>query len=330
MQKIDVEILSELLNDSLCYEENNPNIRALIADVCRKHQNISIGRTVQKLTNSKWCERLSQLQSDGIVSVGELLSFDKVEQIKNYFENQFVYARHHPYGGDLKQQKIEDVGNEYSFASYDAQQVLSAPFLFELARRKELLDFAEVYLDAIPTVYSIHVFWSLPGRPVQGPQDFHRDMECFASCALMLFLCDVDEFNGPHEYIAGSFSPDTALQRAIPKVLATLSNGILDTFLTTPPDGYGHRELFKSLFSGSIVQATASQGNGFFINPYGLHSGVPPADKPRLMCWIRYGVMPTAKSPAYNLALAEDTRIDKAKLSEDLNDREKYSFRFYL
>ena len=328
--RLESKIFYDLMHTSLCYTESNPYSRKNIADVCRKHMAEHIGRTTTQLNNPSWNHRLKSLKDDGLVHLGPMITAAQIEDIQGYFLEKPVYDQHHPFSSDRVKRAIDETHGSYG--SFDMEQTLNAPHLLELALDDRLLEFAEVYLDCLPTVYSIHVFLSFPGHGPHGPQTFHRDMESFSSCTLMLFLSDVDDSSGPHRYILGSAVPSTAKMRADPGQLKLLPGGILDTFMTQPPDGYGHDDLYENIFKDNIATIKGAAGQAFMINPYGIHMGVPPKSGQRLMCWIRYGVMPTMKGPLYNepAGPAGLTIKELTQRIPNLGYRSRFSARYLL
>lgn len=335
-EAIDVETLYKIVHEH-CYHETNPDTRhqlgKIFADIINKHFAFSF----EALSDSPLKIALVQLKKVGICDPIRLLSTLQAKEVYDYFADLPAYPRHHPYDEAngtpplIDQDEVKQISN---FGSFGIEQVVKAPHLLEVALNEQILSFMQSYLGCTPTLYSIHVFFSYPtASPPTGPQDFHRDMEAYNSCALMLCLSDMTEENGPHVYLKNTFdlqSTQKCIQNDQPSedILALA----LKTFKTTPPDGYGQADLYLKLFEDQLVRAHGQAGEAFFINPYGLHMGERPTEQPRLMCWLRYGAMPTEKAPPFNIELPSNQLLFERMpcLADMKNEKLRYLVRYFL
>jgi hypothetical protein len=178
-------------------------------------------------------------------------------------------------------------------AGYSMDQLLRTPGLVDLLNRPDIIDFIELYLGCVPTLYSVNAWWSFPAdQPdLLHVQYFHRDTDDFRFCALFICLTDVNAATGPHQVITGSHTAagmQRLLEQARTRGEDTASFDIERSFVDFFGQGFSAR--CERLFGDAIENVTGPAGTMFLVNTIALHRGLVPSDSPRLMIWARYGL----------------------------------------
>ena len=267
-------------------------------------------------------DNLRILEAAGYVPLGPLLSPEQADETRAYFERTPCYAAHVAAKSDGIPRDPNGAAAAHPFGSYMLEEIVSAPHILELANRPDVLALAEAYLGCVPTLYSMNAWWSFPQtkEAERVTQMFHRDLDDFRFLALFVYLTDVDEGNGPHQYIRGSHRPEIVHRYLI-------DNGrdedeadglIADLFKGT---GYAGRDLYPLHLDRRIDTIAGPAGSAFLADAYGLHRGVPPTGARRLVCWIRYGLFENAAS-------AEDkiTPVPRAAVAGRVPDDAKSNY----
>lgn len=169
--------------------------------------------------------------------------------------NRYLNARPR-YGGHVPREG-RPVQPRDTAACWDMAYVVGAPHLFELALRS--IPLATDYLGTEPRLYSMNVFETFPSAERMNPdiQEYHRDKDDVKFLALFVYLTDVlTQDAGAHLFKKG-----THLGEA----------------------------------DGPVVTVIGPAGTAFVEDGRGLHFGLRPAEQPRRIAWIRWGVSdPTA------------------------------------
>jgi len=137
----------------------------------------------------------------------------------------------------------------------------------ELAHSSHSIDIASNYFGCKCIVDSVDVWWSFPrdGEALEA-ENFHRDRDATEFLKWFVYVTDVDEVSGPHEYALDSVK----------------SNKFAKGGRYIDADIYNEFETKK--FIGQI-------GTNFLENTYGLHRGYKPKEKERLLFQVRYSVI---------------------------------------
>jgi hypothetical protein len=154
---------------------------------------------------------------------------------------------------------------------YSMKDIVHCPHILELANRPSLLRFAARHLECKPTISALVLRWSFPSNePGVGVQSFHRDSDDWRFVKICVYLTDVDEECGPHVYVRGSHltAPSIRLRR------------------------FSNDEIARRYGPESIVAVTGASGFGFAVNTQGIHKGMVPLKRPRLMLQIQYSLLP--------------------------------------
>lgn len=190
-------------------------------------------------------------------------------------------------------------GNRYSVdqasqntvrALYPMRVVLEGPYILQMINSLEVLNLASSYLGCRPTISQIGLYWSFPntGLPRDGTQIFHRDRDDWRFLKFFVYLSDVDENSGPHEYVLRSrresgqfcgneFAKDDTCAR------------------------YG---------ADRIRRVIGPRGTSFVGDTWGIHRGDVPARTARLIFQVQYSIFPIRKYCYRHLPIRHNLNID--------------------
>ena len=205
-----------------------------------------------------------------------------VADMRAYFETQMVDPGE---GRPLCPLEATEGAN---IAQYPMQAVVGCPHLAAIASDPATVAAVERHLGAVPTILGFTAWWSFAGREEpREAQFFHFDLDDYRICKLFLYLTDVDADSGPHVYMEGTHRPDLVIQAR-----RTWPGGETDF------DAWYLQRLRKSdaeveqVFKRPPAVLTGPSGTTFVVNTRGIHKGLLPGTRDRLICQVLYGVSP--------------------------------------
>ena len=140
---------------------------------------------------------------DGIALLGNVLPARVCDDLVDYFINTDCYNAHVYSRSDKIPLRVAEIAKVFPFGSYELTDIVNAPHLLELVNHPDILSAAKNFLGCTPTVYSMNALWSFPCEddPQRITQSFHRDVDDYRFLSLFIYLTDVNEHAGPHQYI---------------------------------------------------------------------------------------------------------------------------------
>jgi hypothetical protein len=207
----------------------------------------------------------STLREDGIVVLGPLLAPETCAAIREWLCSQpLIDARR-----SGKRFLPADLPPDTRVADYPHDAVVNCPHILELANHPAALGPVQHYLGFTPTITGLGLRWSFanPAAAADNVQQFHRDAEP-GSIKLLVYLTDVDSASGPHHYMAGTHRERMPL-RLRP---------------------YDDADVARR--HGAPREITGAAGTAFMIDAKGIHRGVPPTGRPRLVLVVEYALLP--------------------------------------
>lgn len=217
----------------------------------------------------------SALDRDGYVFLDPLIDRPRIDDLMAYLAGQVCRDPYRPNLGTFK--APDQVPPETHVSHYGNEAILDAPHLLGIANHPKVLAIVEEVLGAKPTIGALRLWWSTPsasGEP-EHAELFHRDVDDLAFLKLFVFLTDVDDESGPHIFAAGSHQKD---------VLTRIAR-------------YSDEEVEAAVGADKILRLAGPAGTSFIENTYGLHRGLPPTKKPRLVFQPLYTLRPVIYGP---------------------------------
>lgn len=205
------------------------------------------------------------LSETGLVRLPDLLGPDQVQEILTWFAGKPV---HNPYTKSAEFDPATNPAGE-RVGNFRFEHVYQAPHLLRLANHPDVLDLMERHLGAPPIITALEAWWSYPtGKQASNSQLYHRDRDDWRFGKLFVYLTDVDETAGPHVYVKGSNrGPHLNTIRRL-----------------------NDEEVLAAFPQDAIVTLTGPAGSAFAEDTSGIHRGVPPTGKRRLVFEAEYGL----------------------------------------
>jgi hypothetical protein len=281
----------------------NPSQRdAAAAVIARK-----VNETVPRIARPTDATALQALHEHGLVSLGRVFGAQQVSDIVEYFRRTPCFSAHVASYSDGVPHSVDEAATLGAYGSYRIDQALQAPHLLELALNEELLNLCDHYLGCLPTLYSVHAWWTFVDSPTPGGTHlYHRDQDDHRFLSMFTYLTDVGPDDGPIDLLRGSHQPRVVAERIAAYRRANPGAPAASQDHYFPPhggDGYDRGEgrypiPYEALFEDRLSTVVGPAGSAFLADTFALHRGNPPSSRHRLACWIRYGL---AKSRTYTM-----------------------------
>lgn len=220
-------------------------------------------------------QQVESLDTEGYVVLPPIATPTQIADMFDYFAREPCSDPYRKHLGSF----VAPAGapEEVHVAFFDNERALNAPHALAIANHPRVLAIAGAMLGAKPTISLITAWWSLPtkaGQPEEAER-FHRDVDDWRFVKLFLYLTDVDDTAGPHIFATGSHRVNslTKLRR------------------------YDDAEVHAAFGENMIRRFTGPAGMAFLENTGGLHRGLPPAKRPRLIFQVLYSLRPTIYGP---------------------------------
>ncbi|MET4719995.1 phytanoyl-CoA dioxygenase family protein [Bradyrhizobium japonicum] len=268
-----------------------------------KERNAAADRIVAQLPSyvnlPQASDTFERLSVDGYAMLPDLISPQQVSDIRQYFQACLAFD---PYRPDLGKFNAPDgVPKGTHVAHFDHLDVVSCPHVLAVANNPIVLSAVADVLGAKPTISLMAAWWSVThGERAQEAELYHRDVDDYRFVKLFVYLTDVDDESGPHAFVRGTHNIDklTNIRRLSEEEVAL---------------EFGRENMLS--FSGPA-------GTAFLENTYGIHRGVPPKTRTRLLFQVLYSLVeyvggpkrPVAKfTPAQN-GVALDRYVNRVYL----------------
>ena len=243
------------------------------------------GRIALRLTDAVPATVVTELKRDGLAMVTAPLGPDEAScaRIARFFDEHPVLG---PNGRLMRRQEVPD---GTVAAAYPLETVLACPELLDIVNAPLMLDIAARYLGCAPTLSSLGVRWSFPqAATALDTQHFHRDLDDWRFLKLFVYLTDVDAESGPHVYVKGSH-----------KVAAEMRAQL-----------YEQAALERRYGRANLHAVLGPRGTAFIAATEGIHRGVPPIDKPRLILQAQYSLLPVFAFRYQPVSLPAPSRVN--------------------
>ena len=252
---------------------------------CRDEMGASIAKALHRSTPTLYADEgktVELLRATGFADIQPVFTPEQIQNIHKYFSDKplIYYNVSPPQDGSLTR-------SGHRFASWPQEVISACPEYAEAAHDPRLLRIAEAYLGAPPLITILTSWWTYPSNePPGGMQRFHHDRDDFRTLKQFVYLTDVTEDTGPHQYVDCSHE-----------------SYAIDA--NTPPGHDQEIRMFWKWLDASHRKSTEDvskwfeyrtiigpAGSSFFEDTRGLHRGVPPKTGPRLAFEICFTLLP--------------------------------------
>lgn len=215
------------------------------------------------------------LRQDGIFMLGELFTPAQCQELRSYFEGLDAHDPYRP-GSPRFKPLGEGRHPEAHIAHHDAEDILNAPYLLQLANDPRIIAAVTAFLGCKPSIGYLAAWWSYhTALGAQQAEFFHRDVDDWRFVKLFVYLTDVGADSGPHVYVRASSNDERLAE------------------IRRFPD----EEVARVFGEQAIMTMTAQAGQGFLEDTFGIHKGQPVAQGTRLIFQAVYGLSPLPYGP---------------------------------
>lgn len=207
------------------------------------------------------------LERDGFHVLAAPLQAGQLDDIAAHLARWRCRDPYRPELGDID--PIASVPSATHVAFYPPEAVVSAPHVIALANDPFILAIVENLFGCKPTIGYLAAWWSFKGH-AEGEQAelFHRDVDDWRFLKLFIYLTDVDGAAGPHVYVPGS--------QTVPKLLRI--------------GRYSDAAVTAAFGVDVVHRFEGPRGTAFLEDTFGLHRGLPPRNRNRLVLQVVYSL----------------------------------------
>ena len=235
---------------------------------------------------------LDALEQCGYTPLPPLLTEAQVDEMHAFLRDKRVVDRRDP----ARTHPTDTLPAGIRLADYTMTDILACPHVLRLANDPHLLELATNYIGCKPTISAVLLRWSFPSdAPGADVQAFHRDSDDWRFLKVLFYLTDVDEGAGPHVYVRGSHRMNSTLR------LHTFSD-----------------KTIEATWGDAAIKVLGPRGFAFAADTYGVHKGMVPTTRPRLLLQIQYSLLPVFayeyRPETYHGNLALDPYVNRLML----------------
>ena len=255
--------------------------------------------------------RLLQLQNDGLSIIGQVISDEQVAEV---VANLLPKHMHDIWDSTSPRFTYENKPENLNVANYFDQDVINAPYLLQIANHPSIIRLIQAYLGVMPTIEVAECWWSFASAdaPKQA-QLFHGDYHGGKFVKLFVYLTDVDGDSGPHTYVKMSHRKSTINEKLESLKLADLAkyNVVVKKLGQRDKNNrFIESDVFGELFGkDKVVDITGQKGTCFIEDTSGIHRGLKPRARDRLVFQVTYTSIQNFKDP--NPMVKSSNYIDK-------------------
>lgn len=219
---------------------------------------------------------LKSLRERGVAHLGKAFSPAQIDDILDFLATA-------PVARPAMAEPVSASTRGLSSAVYGLATILACPHLLEVMNHPGLLEIAAGFLGCKPTISGVGLRWSFASdSPASEVQKFHRDAEDWKILRLFVYLTDVFADCGPHQFVMGSHQT-TGRLRLRP---------------------YSPDDIERRFGSDQVLTIGGPRGTAFVGDMWGIHRGVPPSGRARLLFSCTYTMTAT---PIYRYEPVEPT-----------------------
>lgn len=220
--------------------------------------------------------KMKSLRQDGFIVNLDTFSKDELNNIVNYSRGLMGIPR--AMDGDLSNHKKCKFDPEKKVSTrfdFEANDLINSSVIQNLISSPKLIFFLQEYLGGLPILTNINMWLSVPVNmepDYEAAQEWHFDMDRPKWLKCFIYLTDVLEENGPHQFIKGSHAPF-----GIPLGLRKLGYVRLDDALV------------RNFYTDNLfISFTGNAGTMIVEDTNGLHRGRAPIDGSRLILAVEF------------------------------------------
>lgn len=269
-----------------CLQRRSADLIALIVSAIKSYQRQELELPEMPVDDLDRVQRLTgQLEEFGHVALSAVLA-DKLAAMQDFFSDELLISGKE--GQSEGRLSIEEARRSENIAYIPIRRILECPHMMEIANDPETLAVVEHYLGAAPMILVPQAWWSFAGRDeARDAQLYHIDLDDYRFCKLFIYLTDVDLDSGPHAFIERThrLSVVDDLQAASDLSRRDFFNWYYGQLRKTDSEVDTRIGIEPKRFVGPA-------GSRFLVDTSGVHRGMMPKHRDRLVCQFTFGVTP--------------------------------------
>ncbi len=246
-------------------------------------------------TNKDIIKKNSELKKNNFIFFEEIFEKNEIKNLQVKFKNEKnlidVYT-------DNKNFSCQKRPISARMGYIPTEHIFNDEIVLKAANNKNLVSLLDNYFNCKYSLDWAWAWWSFESKEKDhGPQNFHRDYESLNFIKVFVYLTDViNNDDGCHEFV--------------------LSSSYINQFYKRKRFDQNY---IKNKFKNNVIKIFGKAGTTFIVDTYGIHRGVKPKAKDRLVLSLLYSVFPSNRSP----------KIPPLNFSE-LNNKNLYKKNKYL
>lgn len=272
-----------------CLQRRSADLMALIVSAIESYQRQELELPEMPVDDLDRVQRLAgQLVEFGHVALSAVPA-DKLAAMQDFFSDELLVSGHEDQSeGHLS---IEQARRSANVAYVPIRRILECPHMMEIANDPETLAVVERYLGAAPMILAPQAWWSFAGRDeARDAQLYHIDRDDYHFCKLFIYLTDVYLDSGPFAFIERThrLSVVDDLQAASDMNQRDFLNWYYGKLRKTDSE-------VEALIGIEPKRFVGPAGSRFLVDTSGVHRGILPEHRDRLVCQFTFGLTPIQK-----------------------------------
>src|SRR5918994_1677882 len=107
---------------------------------------------------------IDAFRSDALLQIPRGVQPERVAAVRDHLLALPVHRGPHVLCEGGPPRPLEQIRPGCQMAGYSMDQLLRTPGLIDLLNRPDIIDFIELYLGCVPTLYSVNAWWSFPAE----------------------------------------------------------------------------------------------------------------------------------------------------------------------
>lgn len=224
-----------------------------------------------------------ELQQQGYCFLPDI-DAEKLSDMTAFLRELPVYEK--TSGTDRKPIPLEQAEAAFNIGHFHEADLVNCPHFLEIATDPLRLGIAQRFLGTVPQIITVAAWWSFAkADTAKAAQLFHLDLDDYRFFKFFIYLTDVDEEAGPHVYVPTTNRQDTLVAARGRAATPEAFDNWMGTLRKSDED-------VVAAFGIEPVRLTGKAGTNFIASTRGIHKGLLPKSKNRLVCQVAYGVTP--------------------------------------
>ncbi len=258
-----------------------PRIRILF----QKLEKIFFYRKYKFTISNDLKKKTQDLKTNGYIEIDNIFNEIELKETIDYLSADHllepIYTNHEKFN-------LNNPPLDAKTGYIDTTTLIKSKHILKAANNQNLLNILKSYFGCSFKLDWIWAWWSFPSKELAGPQMFHRDYESMNFLKVFVYLSDVNELSGPHEYIIGSHRVNRLYKR----------------------ERFSDKKIYDNFTKDRILTINGKKGKTFIANTFGIHRGLQPKNERRLVLVYLFSVVPSNRSPKLPVLRKNELNFD--------------------